>query len=101
MINRHRIAYYDTLNIAACFGVISMHANGLTHSFSPTLSWLQAFFVDCVFYWAVPAFFMLTGATLLDYRKRYETSEFSSRDASSARSSPSSCGVSSPWQSGW
>ncbi len=79
MINRHRIAYYDALNIAACFGVISMHANGLTHSFSPTLSWLQAFFVDCVFYWAVPAFFMLTGATLLDYRKRYETSEFLQR----------------------
>lgn len=78
-MGRKRTAYFDALNVVACFGVISMHANGLTHSFSPTPSWLQAFFVDCVFYWAVPVFFMLTGATLLDYRKRYETGEFLKR----------------------
>ena len=72
----NRVAYFDALNVVACFGVVSMHVNGLTHSFSPTLSWLQAFSVDCVFYWAVPVFFMLTGATLLDYRSRYATDEF-------------------------
>lgn len=78
-MDRKRTAYFDALNVVACFGVIAMHANGLTHDFSPTLPWLQAFFVDCMFYWAVPVFFMLTGATLLDYRKRYKTGEFLKR----------------------
>lgn len=33
-----RIAYFDVLNIAACFCVIAMHFNGLVHSFSPTVA---------------------------------------------------------------
>lgn len=71
-----RIAYFDVLNIAACFCVIAMHFNGLVHSFSPTVAWAQALFVECLAYWAVPIFFMLSGATLLRYRERYSTREF-------------------------
>ncbi len=32
--------------------------------------------LEVSFYWAVPVFFMLTGVTLLDYRKRYSTKVF-------------------------
>ena len=56
-ISNSRTAYYDILNIVACFGVVSMHFNGLVHSYSPTTEWRQALLVDCVFYWAVPIFF--------------------------------------------
>ena len=71
-----RVLYFDVLNVVAGFGVVAMHFNGLAHTFSPTLDWLQAFAVNCLFYWAVPIFLMLTGATLMDYRDRYDTRTF-------------------------
>lgn len=33
-------------------------------------------FIEALFYFAVPVFFMLTGATLINYRKRYGTGTF-------------------------
>lgn len=75
-MKKERILYYDLLNILAAFGVVAMHFNGLTHAYSHTWAWRQAFAVDCVFYWAVPVFFMLTGATLMDYREKYNTKTF-------------------------
>lgn len=68
--------YFDVLNVVASFGVVAMHFNGLVHAYSPSAEWRQALFVDCIFYWAVPVFFMLTGATLMDYRTRYDTQTF-------------------------
>lgn len=73
---RGRVVYFDVLNVLACFGVVAMHVNGLTHSFRYSLRWVQALSVDCLFYWAVPVFFMLSGATLLGYRSRYSTRDF-------------------------
>ncbi|WGE89336.1 acyltransferase [Actinobacillus arthritidis] len=40
------------------------------------MAWQQALFFEVAFYWAVPIFFMLTGATLFDYRNRYSTKQF-------------------------
>lgn len=71
-----RVLYYDVLNVAACLAVLLLHFNGLAHAYSPTFAWLQALAVECTFYWAVPIFFMLSGATLLRYRERYDTVEF-------------------------
>ena len=73
---RSRILYFDALNVVACFGVVAMHFNGLTHAYSLSWDWRQAFFVDCLFYWAVPVFFMLSGATLIGYREKYSTKTF-------------------------
>ena len=71
-----RIMYYDALNVLGAFGVVCMHFNGVVHRYAPTVEWAQSLVVDCVFYWAVPVFFMLSGATLLRYRERYDTREF-------------------------
>ena len=76
LLKKERVIYYDLLNILAAFGVVAMHFNGLTHAYSHTWAWRQAFAVDCIFYWAVPVFFMLTGATLMDYREKYDTKTF-------------------------
>lgn len=72
-MNKRRILYFDLLNICACFGVIALHCNALAHSFANTWEWRQALVVEVICYWAVPIFFMLTGATLIDYRKKYTT----------------------------
>ena len=73
---RKRVLYFDALNIAACFAVLVMHFNGLVHSYAPTAAWAQALVGECISYWAVPVFFMLSGATLMEYRRRYDTATF-------------------------
>ena len=74
-MNAGRVIYFDILNVVAAFGVVAMHFNGLVHAYMPTWDWVQAHAVDCLFYWAVPVFFMLSGSTLMDYRDRYTTKE--------------------------
>ena len=68
--------YIYMLNILACIAVISMHHNGKVHVFSNTLGWKQELVVEVVAYWAVPVFYMISGATLMNYRERYSTKVF-------------------------
>lgn len=74
-----RIFYYDILNISACIGVIALHHNRCVHKFTPSSDWDAALIIEVLFFWAVPIFFMLTGATLMEYRKRYDTKTFFKR----------------------
>ena len=71
-----RVLYFDLLNIGACLCVIFLHCNSMVHTFVPGKNWVLALAIECVFYWAVPIFFMLTGATLMRYRERYDTKTF-------------------------
>ena len=78
---RKRILYFDLLTIAACFAVVALHCNGLVHSFKPSSAWGQSLAVEVLFFWAVPVFFMLTGANNMGYRKKRSTKEFLLRRA--------------------
>lgn len=71
-----RVFYFDFLNIFACISVISLHCNGYTHSYSHNAAWYQALVIETLFYSAVPIFFMLSGATLFNFRSRYSLKEF-------------------------
>lgn len=75
-MSKERIVYFDLLNIAACFCVICLHCNNMVHTYSPGLNWACGLVIEVVCYWAVPIFFMLSGAHLMDYRKRYDTRTF-------------------------
>ena len=76
---KQRIAYFDILNIVACFSVIALHHNWLTFCFEPTAAWAQSLIIEVLCYFAVPVFFMLSGANLLDYQEHYSTNEFFKR----------------------
>ena len=77
VVTKSRITYFDILNILACFAVLSLHHNGIVHNFNVnTLAWKQSLMFEVLFYWAVPIFFMLTGATLFGYRNKYSTQDF-------------------------
>ncbi|MBE6779083.1 MAG: acyltransferase [Ruminococcaceae bacterium] len=76
---KQRVLYYDLLNICATLGVVLLHSNGLAHHYSATAAWYQAFAVEVLFFWPVPIFFMLSGATLMGYRQRYTTADFLKR----------------------
>lgn len=60
------------LNIIACFCVICMHCNGIVHRYSNSAEWKQSMIVETIAYWAVPVFFMMSGATLMNYGERYD-----------------------------
>lgn len=75
-INKKRVGYFDVLNISATLTVVFLHCNGIVHTYSNTNAWKQALIIEVICYWAVPVFFMLSGATLFEYRKRYTTCVF-------------------------
>ena len=76
MSNDRRIAYFDILNVISCFGVVCLHSNGYVHSFDKDAWWWLRVLVEVLFYFAVPVFFMLSGANLMEYRKRYSTVQY-------------------------
>ena len=76
MKSTKRILYYDLLNIAACIAVITLHHNGLVHTFTGDAVWKECLVAEVGFYWAVPVFLMLSGATLMGYREKYSTRVF-------------------------
>ena len=73
---KKRELYIDMLNIVACFCVICMHCNGIVHTYTDSLAWKQSMVVETIAYWAVPVFFMISGATLMNYRERYDTKTY-------------------------
>ena len=76
--HNNRIVYYDILNIMAILAVVALHHNGIVHNFSNEhiRAWSISLIVECICYWAVPIFLMLSGANLMKYRDRYNTKEF-------------------------
>lgn len=75
-MKNNRIIYFDLLNIMAIIAVIAMHCNGIVHLNPMIRAWNTSLIVDCIFYWAVPVFLMLSGATLMNYRTKYDTKTF-------------------------
>ncbi len=50
--------------------------NGIVHSYTQARAWKTALVFEVICYWAVPVFIMLSGATLIKYRERYDTKTF-------------------------
>lgn len=67
-----RIEYYDILAILASIAVVSMHSNAFWH-YRDSPSWILNTGIEVTMRWAVPVFFMLTGAKLFNYRTHYTT----------------------------
>ncbi len=68
--------YITMLSVLSAFAVLFLHANGCFWTFSTKPYWQSANIIECVFYFAVPVFFMITGATLIDYPERYSLKEY-------------------------
>ncbi|MBP5617967.1 MAG: acyltransferase family protein [Clostridia bacterium] len=66
-----RIDYITFIQTVAAFSVVELHTNGCFWWDSNASYWLASNFQECLFYFAVPLFFMVTGITLIDYPERY------------------------------
>ena len=71
-----RLDYISLVNVISAISVVFLHSNGIFWQYSNSRWWITADIIESFFYFAVPCFFMITGATLLDYRNRYSTREF-------------------------
>lgn len=68
--------YITVLSVLSSIAVVYLHVNGCFWIFGSNLRWISANIIECLFYFAVPVFFMISGATLIDYRARYDTKTY-------------------------
>lgn len=59
--------YLTILSVISAIAVVMLHTNGCFWRFSYERYWFTANIIESVMYFAVPVFFMISGATLLDY----------------------------------
>lgn len=71
--SKKKVFWISAANVAACISVVILHSNGIFWSFPSGRLWYTSNFLETFFYWAVPVFFMISGTTLLEYRKKYTT----------------------------
>ena len=74
-----RKVYFDVLNILGTLFVVWIHFGNEVHWYDGSRVWYWCLFIQVVSYWAVPVFFMLTGATLMDYQRKYDTGTYFKR----------------------
>lgn len=74
-----RLYFEDVLNVVSCFAVVALHCSLAVFSPERGLTWERALVCQAVFIFAVPIFVMLSGANLMEYRKRYSTAQFFKR----------------------
>lgn len=68
--------YITLLSVISAIAVVFLHAQFAFFAFSTDRYWFTATIIRGIFYFAVPVFFMITGATLIDYKDRYSTKDF-------------------------
>lgn len=71
-----KIAYFDILNVLATLSVVWIHFGNEVHWYDGSSAWKMCVPIQVLAYWAVPVFFMFTGATLMNYREKYDTKTF-------------------------
>jgi len=71
-----RQRWIDVLTVFSSVGVVFLHCNLVFWSRPAGISGWLSNFTECFFYFCVPVFFMISGYTLLDFRRRYGTGEF-------------------------
>lgn len=74
--NKQDLSYLSFVQLLSALAVVTLHTNGCFWEFSPEPYWRSANLIECLCYFAVPVFFMVSGITLIDYPARYSTGTF-------------------------
>ncbi|MBQ2444039.1 MAG: acyltransferase [Clostridia bacterium] len=71
-------SYITLLSVISAIAVVMIHVNAacLGNVGAENRYWFGAIVIDCISCSAVPIFFMISGANLIDYRERYSTKEY-------------------------
>lgn len=74
--NEKNSFFLSLASVISAVAVVFMHVNGCFWNYSKASYWVSANVIESLMYFAVPVFFMISGATLLDYQDRYDTKSF-------------------------
>ena len=74
-----RIEYISLASVISAIAVVFLHTNNCFWSFSTASYWFEANIIESTFYFAVPIFFMISGAMLIDFSKKYSLKEYFSK----------------------
>lgn len=72
----NRSFFISLLSVISCFSVVILHTNVAFWKYSTERYWKTSNIIETFFYFAVPCFFMISGATLMDYNERYNLKEY-------------------------
>lgn len=67
-----RIDAITWMSVVCALAVVTEHMNGVFWQFDRQDVWFSANVIESVFYFCVPLFFMISGVTLIGFRKRYD-----------------------------
>lgn len=73
---QERKVYISLARVLCAFAVVVIHTNDCFYEFNIKECWIWANVIEGSLSFAVPVFFMISGATLIDYSQRYTTKEF-------------------------
>lgn len=73
---KSRYLYMDILTILSALFVVYLHCTLTVFNFRMDQIWFSSLLIQSIFHWPVLIFIMLSGANLLNYRKRYDTKTF-------------------------
>jgi surface polysaccharide O-acyltransferase-like enzyme len=80
MKQQTQLEFINFASVCSALSVVFLHANNCFWHFNSTARyWKTANIIECLFYFAVPVFFMISGATLIDYNKRYNLKTYFSK----------------------
>ncbi|MCI1966655.1 MAG: acyltransferase family protein [Oscillospiraceae bacterium] len=75
-----RIVYLDVLRVIAGFCIVLIHQSTIVNDANLIntirFDWITGAILNSITHWSVPIFFMISGLTLLDFRKKYSTIVF-------------------------
>ena len=74
-----RIEYISLASVISAIAVVFLHTNNCFWNFSTAPYWFEANIIESTFYFAVPIFFMISGAMLIDFSKKYSLKEYFSK----------------------
>lgn len=72
MDKNQRIGYISLASVLSAVAVVFLHSNVTVADFNYSGYWLIANIIHSTFIYAVPIFFMISGAMLLDFREKYD-----------------------------
>jgi len=74
-----RIEYISLASVISAIAVVFLHVNDCFWSFSKAPYWFSANVIESLFFFAVPVFFMISGALLIDFSDKYDLKTYFSK----------------------
>ena len=71
-MKNNRIDYISLASVLSAIAVVLLHVNESVKFFAPNMDWFSVNIIHSIFFPAVPIFFIISGAMLLNFKEKYD-----------------------------